>query len=270
MDHNKVDHMFKQLTEIAHEAGAVLLQYFRKDICVDCKDDGSPVTKADRAAESLIEARLYSLWPDIPPVGEETARTSEPVGSYEYFWLIDPLDGTREFINDSDEFTVNIALMKNGSPVLGVVYAPAKDLMYYGGAGYGSYRISGGGRIERLPVTGTESGRIAVTISRRHPTQGVESDFLAKLRQESPVEIISVGSSLKFCMVAEGSASLYFRAGTTMYWDTAAGQAVVEGAGFIVRRWDNHENLTYIEPELINPSFIAVNPMWLPLLEKVL
>lgn len=233
------------------------------------KEDGSPVTLADRAAEKIILQHLPDLIPNIPAIGEESATGSEPVGSYKRFWLIDPLDGTRGFIENGKEFTVNIALVEDGLPAMGVVYAPAKDVMYCGDAAYGAFCSTAGGRLERLPVM-DHPDKLVVVISKRHPTKGTEHTFLEKLRKRMPVEVLNMDSSLKICMVAEGSASVYFRAGRTMYWDTAAGHAVARAAGSVMRRWNSSEELSYCGPTLENPSFIVLHPRWEELLDTIL
>jgi 3'(2'), 5'-bisphosphate nucleotidase len=260
--------MIKKIESIARLAGDVIMGHFLKHGTVEHKIDGSPVTKADSEAESLIIKELTVNWPNIPTIGEESFNHVNNIGNIlkKPYWLIDPLDGTKEFIDDSPEFTVNIALIDGGIPKLGVVYAPAKDLLYAGGADVFAYCIENG--ISRdLHVSGT--GKPVVVMSRRHPSKGVEEQFLSKLRNFTSIDLQLVGSSLKFCMVAEGTASIYFRCGTTMYWDTAAGHAVVKAAGGIVRQWDYDSELEYNSETLKNPGFIIMSPNWATLINDL-
>ncbi|MDR2884895.1 MAG: 3'(2'),5'-bisphosphate nucleotidase CysQ [Deferribacteraceae bacterium] len=251
--------MLSNLVEIARGAGELIMTHFRHNASVECKSDGSPVTIADKEAEDYIVKELKRLWADIPVVGEETssAQSLKP-SELSRFWLVDPLDGTREFINNSDEFTVNIALIEDGLPTCGVIYAPAKDLFYIGQLEYGSYRKTHDGDWQKLPLH-ADSDRMTVVISRSHPTKGREEAFLATL---GDVGILKVGSSLKFCMVAENSASLYFRAGRTMFWDSAAGHIIAKAAGAGVFHWGTDTELTYSSDKLENPEFMVVRPKW--------
>ncbi len=265
MDMIPQNHTVMQLADIARAAGGVIMPYFRNNAAILKKDDGSPVTLADQEAEKLIISELSLRWPEIPAIGEESSYdTNNYTNSYSRFWLIDPLDGTREFINGRDEFTVNIALIENGLPVCGAVYAPAKDLMYIGDIALGSYKIEPGGVLKKLPLASPNSRPITVAISRSHPTQGQEEAFLNALREKTPVDVVRMGSSLKFCIIAEGEADLYFRAGTTMYWDSAAGHIVAKGAGVAVTEWGTKKELTYKDGKgLVNPSFMVVRPEWI-------
>ena len=246
------------MSEIARKAGDILMEYFSADNEVIRKEDGSPVTVADRSAEEYIISELAKLFPDIPAVGEESSTYGADVQSMSRYWMIDPLDGTRDFIQKSPQFTVNIALMEKGIPVTGVIYAPALGLMYVGDRELGSYRLFGGKGPAKLPELPGERP-FTVTISRLHPAGGQEEDYLKHLAEELPIDVLRMSSSLKFCLVAEGSADLYFRAGRTMHWDTAAGHIIAKGAGAKVIEWDTKDELTYFNCSLENPSFMVYN-----------
>lgn len=248
--------MIEKLSYIAKKAGEITLKHFRNNTEVFHKSDGSPVTIADREAEKYIIEELQKQW-STPAFGEESCGKTENLAFLNEYWLIDPLDGTREYVDGNDEYTVNIALIRRGRPVTGVIYAPAKDLLYYGSES-GAYKISAEGK-QKLPVE-TSHEFLNVAVSKRHPAGEQENNFLSELQSKYTVNIVKVGSSLKFCMVAEGSASIYFRAGRTMYWDSAAGQAIVEAAGGKVLNWDKLKPLTYAEnKKLENPSFFAIS-----------
>ena len=242
---------------IAKRAGQVILTYYAEggDIEVRSKDDDSPVTDADEAAETFILQALETLTPKIPVVSEEAmAAGARPDISGGLFWLVDPLDGTKEFLARNDEFTVNIALIQDGAPIAGVVHAPAMA-MTWAGAGAGSATVSQsdqppeGIEVRRPP----EDGLVAVA-SRRH---GAARDLDRFLADYDVAEQVEAGSSLKFCLVASGTADLYPRFGRTMEWDTAAGHAVLVAAGGSVTRADDGSPLGYGKPGFENPNFIA-------------
>jgi 3'(2'), 5'-bisphosphate nucleotidase len=257
------NHVLSNLVSIAKGAGDITLKYFRNNTSVENKSDGSPVTIADREAEDYISKELKRLWANIPVVGEETnSAQSLKVNELERFWLVDPLDGTREFINNSDEYTVNIALIEHGLPVAGVIYAPAKDLFYIGHSELGSFRKTCDSSWQKLPLH-NDSSNMTVIVSRSHPTKGREEGFLSTLSEKvGNINIIKMGSSLKFCMVAENTASLYFRAGRTMYWDSAAGHIIAKAAGALVNVWGTYTELTYEDNGLANPEFMILRPEW--------
>ncbi|MDR0454952.1 MAG: 3'(2'),5'-bisphosphate nucleotidase CysQ [Deferribacteraceae bacterium] len=264
------EHTVMKLADIAYAAGGLIMPYFRQNTEIQQKDDGSPVTLADREAEKFIISELSRGWPDIPAIGEENVyNTNNYTNSYNIFWLIDPLDGTREFVNGRDEFTVNIALIENSLPVTGVVYAPAKELMYIGDSLLGSYKIDSEGKLHKLPAINSADRPITVVISRSHPSLGQEESYLDELQKNMPVEIIKMGSSLKFCAIAEGAADFYFRAGTTMYWDSAAGHIVAKGADALVTEWGMKKELTYRDGKgLVNPAFMVLRSKWADILLK--
>jgi 3'(2'), 5'-bisphosphate nucleotidase len=242
---------------IAERAGKVILGYYGpgKSAGVRRKEDDTPVTEADEAAETLILGALNTLTPHIPVVSEEAAAAGEiPDVSEGLFWLVDPLDGTREFLSQNGEFTVNIALIQHGEPIAGVVHAPALG-MTWAGAGRGSATVSETDQ-PAVPIEARampEEGAVVVA-SRRHGDPTELDAFLADYRV---AEQVSAGSSLKFCLVASGKADLYPRFGRTMEWDTAAGHAVLLAAGGSVVEAESGEPLEYGKPGFENPFFIA-------------
>ena len=241
---------------IAERAGEIVLTFYGEgaDMGVREKADASPVTAADEACEAYILAALARLTPDIPVISEEAAESGElpALGAGERFWLVDPLDGTKEFISRNGEFTVNIALIEGGRPVAGVVHAPAKGKTWAAAFGRATY-AEGDTPPREIRARDIPAEGVTVVASRRHGS-GEELDrFLAGY---SVKELVSAGSSIKFCLVADSSADVYPRFGRTMEWDTAAGQAVLEAAGGRVDRADGGP-LTYGKPGFENPFFIA-------------
>jgi len=242
------------ISGIAERAGREILRHYRPGIEARLKNDRSPVTAADEAAESVILPALEELASGIPCVAEEACARSglPPIDLWGRFFLVDPLDGTREFLAGSGEFTVNICLIEDGRPILGVVHLPALGATYSGGPAGATLAVAG-----EAPRTVTArpkpSDGVIVLASRSH-NEGSELDrYLADM----PVsERIAAGSSLKFCRIAEGLADLYPRFGRTMEWDTAAGQAVLAAAGGSVVTLADHP-LTYGKPGFINPNFVA-------------
>ncbi len=242
---------------IAREAGAAILEvYNSSDFGVEHKDDNSPLTAADRAAHRIIANGLAALTPDIPVLSEEGKDVPYSERSaWQRFWLVDPLDGTKEFIKRNGEFTVNIALIQEGRPVFGVVYAPALDTLYVGDVGAGAWKQKDDGERRPLQVRSPAEGEgHAVVKSRSHPS-GELAEYLKTI---NVADSVPVGSSLKFCVVAEGRATLYPRFGPTMEWDTGAGHALVEAAGGKVVRTDApDEPLRYNKENLLNGFFIV-------------
>jgi 3'(2'), 5'-bisphosphate nucleotidase len=238
---------------IAERAGAVILEHYQGNTEVRAKADASPVTAADEAGEAVILAGLRELTPGIPIVAEEAVAAGQvPEVGDGPFWLVDPLDGTKEFISRNGEFTVNIGLVENHEPILGVVLAPAKGLAWWGSWGQGACRREGEAvttiRVRRRPA----QNAVAVA-SRSH--RDAETD--AWLKRERIEDTVSAGSSLKFCLVAEGRADVYPRFGPTMEWDTAAGHAVLRAAGGRVTTTTG-EPFLYTKPGFRNPGFIAL------------
>jgi 3'(2'), 5'-bisphosphate nucleotidase len=240
------------IVALAERAGALILEHYRDDVAVRAKADASPVTVADEAAEALILEGLAELTPQIPVVAEETVAAGHvPELGDGRFWLVDPLDGTKEFLSRNGEFTVNIALVEGQEPVLGVVFAPALGKVWWGARGAGALLRDAAGARPIAARSRPESGIVAVA-SRSHSDPQTEA-FLDRM---GVAERISAGSSLKFCLVAEGRADVYPRFGPTMEWDTAAGHAVLAAAGGQVTTRDGAP-FTYRKPGFRNPEFIA-------------
>src|SRR3954452_18228519 len=244
--------LLPRVLAIAEEAGAVILRHYREGTTVTTKADASPVTAADEAGEAIILARLRELTANLPNVAEEAvARGEVPDVGDGLFWLVDPLDGTKEFISGNGEFTVNVGLIDQRRPVLGVVLAPARGLAWWGASGQGASRREGD-LVRPIAVRQRpQVGSIAVA-SRSHRDAATD----AWLAEEKIVDTLSAGSSLKFCLIAEGKADVSPRFGPTMEWDTAAGDAVLRAAGGRVQTTDGAPFL-YRKPGFRNPGFIA-------------
>ena len=242
-----------ELEPIARAAGDAILTIYRQPFAVEYKQDESPLTAADQGAHEVIVQALARLAPDIPVLSEESdAETMQARLGWSRYWLVDPLDGTKEFVSRNGEFTVNIALIDHGRPVWGLVYAPVLDRLWYGGKGIGAWRVADGTHkaIQTRPHEAGQAWRVVG--SRNHLSQAT-LDYLAPLGE---VELVSMGSSLKFCIIAEGGAELYPRLAPTCEWDTAAAQAVLEGAGGSVTQLDGTA-LAYNKPDILNPWFVA-------------
>lgn len=244
--------------QIAEKAGAAILTAYNAsgDIEVALKEDESPVTVADKAGHDIIVAALRTLTPDIPVLSEEgelpTYGTRSAWGDY---WLVDPLDGTKEFINRNGEFTVNIALIRDGRAILGVVYVPVKDIMYSAAESCGAYKESSG-VITRLSVRQLPENNIAVVASRRHGAEALEAMLSRLASRFSNIDRVSMGSSLKICLVAEGVADWYPRLALTSEWDTAAAHAVLSEAGGVIVDAEHFLPLRYNQKDsLLNPYF---------------
>lgn len=253
--------LLTELTDISIDAGARIMTLYERPIKVTEKDDKSPVTEADQAAEDIILARLAKAFPDIPVVSEEAASAGHVPDFGDRFFLVDPLDGTREYIKRNGEFTVNIALVEQGVATAGVVYAPAKSLLYAGANDLGAHEIKVDAHkpadadaprtITTRPMP--DDGLVAIA-SRSHRDQKTE-EFLNHYNVR---DIVTAGSSLKFCVVARGDADIYPRHGRTMEWDTAAGHAVLTAAGGTITRLDGTPFLYGKSADgLANPFFIA-------------
>ena len=239
---------------LARAAGAAILQVYDRAFAVETKDDRSPLTAADRASHRVIAEGLHRLAPEVPLLSEEgRAIPYDERRGWDRLWIVDPLDGTKEFIKRNGEFTVNIALVEHGAPLFGVVYVPVQRVLYWGGRGLGAWRQQEATKPAAVRVRRpTRERGLTVVQSRSHPSPELDAYL-----QDFPVaESVSVGSSVKFCAVAEGRADLYPRLAPTMEWDTAAGQAVVEGAGGKVLDRDGRP-LVYNKPELLNPHFVV-------------
>ncbi len=252
-DEAELARLLPPVLALARQAGAAILSHYRPGIEVRSKSDASPVTAADEEAEEIILAGLRRLTPDLPIVSEEAfARGAISPQAPPVFWLVDPLDGTKEFLSRNGEFTVNIALIETGRPVLGVIATPALSLDF-AGAGAGSAREWRQGSERRIGVRPVPRDGATVVASRSHGDADALGRFLGGRRVAATRE---AGSSLKFCLVASGEADLYPRFGRTMEWDTAAGQAVLTAAGGRVRTLAGEE-LRYGKPGFENPHFIA-------------
>ncbi len=246
--------LLDDIRDLARRAGEVILDIYRTDFEVRRKSDSSPVTEADEAAERVILPALRALTPGVPVIAEEEAAAGRIESlSGDYFWLVDPLDGTKEFIAGNDEFTVNIALIHAAQPVLGVVYAPVLDALY-AGTGPGTAWLETADAARRSITARAVPGSGAVMISSR--SHG-DPDSLAELTKSLHVAGHRIaGSSLKFCLVAAGEADIYPRYGPTHEWDTAAGDAVLRAAGGSVRTLEGAD-LLYGKDGFLNPRFIA-------------
>ena len=239
------------IAKLARQAGAAILVHYRAQIEARAKDDGSPITLADETAERIIAEGLAGLDPGTPVLSEEGCVPEYDVRKHwRRFWLVDPLDGTKEFIQRNGEFTVNIGLIEDGEPILGVVYAPALDLLYRAAKGSGAWKEEASLPPERI-FSRAPAPDAALTIveSRSHPSRELES-YLQTLRVGRRV---AVGSSLKFCWVAEGKADIYPRLGPTMEWDVAAGDCIYRNAA---RTGQNRSPLAYNKPDLRNEHFV--------------
>lgn len=267
--------LLEAVRAIAREAGRAITQIeqaFRAGdagaLDVQTKSDASPLTAADLAAHRIIAAGLAALRPEWPVVSEEGAQLAfEERRHWRRFWLVDPLDGTREFLSGNGEYTVNIALIEDGAPRLGVVLAPATGLEYSGLAGGGAWRARGGAAQEAIRVAGRLPGGAALRLVGSRSHRGDSLDAL--LARIGPHEFVAMGSSLKFCVLAEGGADVYPRLGPTSEWDTAAGHAVLVGAGGRVMRLDGTPLRYNAHDGWLNPDFIACGdaeadwPRWL-------
>ncbi|CAA9298372.1 MAG: 3'(2'),5'-bisphosphate nucleotidase [uncultured Cytophagales bacterium] len=243
------------IKDLAVEAGQKIMEVYQLpdfSAVTETKHDQSPLTVADKAAHEVIVRGLTKHFPDIP-VWSEEGRTLpyEERRHWERFWLVDPLDGTKEFLKRNGEFTVNIALIEGTRPVSGVIYVPVTGVLYFGERNAGAFTQLPGGEPRPIRVSGDTPERIAVG-SRSHASP----EEAAILREYRVTDHIAIGSSLKFCLIAEGKANFYYRSGPTMEWDTAAGQAIVEAAGGCVTG-SNGDYLTYNKPSPLNSSFIC-------------
>lgn len=240
---------------IAQKAGNVIMEIYVKDFDIEYKEDTSPLTEADKKANDVIIEGLNALNIIFPILSEEGRDIPfDERKDWEYFWMVDPLDGTKEFIKKNDEFTVNIALIYQNTPILGVVYAPALNEMYWAKQGEGAYKNG-----DCLPLQTNQHPRklLRVVASKSHLSVETQAyiDGLAKTTEV--VECVSKGSSLKLCMVADGSADIYPRLAPTMEWDTAAADAIVREAGKVTYGYSQHTLLVYNKEDLLNPWFVV-------------
>jgi len=248
--------VIESVIEISKQAGLVIMDIYKTDFNIKFKNDKSPVTEADTRANDIITAGLLKMVPDIPILSEEGGNVSfEERTKWDSFWMVDPLDGTKEFIKKNDEFTVNIALIQNRKPTFGVVYAPALNILYWGEVGDGAYKKSGESIKVKINVLDELNNPVLVAGSRSHPSERMNA-FIGQFKES---EIRPMGSSLKVCLVADGSVHFYPRLGPTMEWDTAAAHAVLRAADGEIIKYGTHEPLEYNKRNLLNPEFIAGN-----------
>ena len=247
--------LIEPIVALAADAGDAILEVYATDFDVQSKSDESPLTQADLASNNLIIAGLEKLTPEIPIISEEIGLPSfDERSKWQRYWLIDPLDGTKEFVNRNGEFTVNIALIDNKRAVLGVVHVPVQNKTYVGCEGHGAELRDGDKQPQPIHVAASSGSPVRVVGSRSH--RGASLD--AYLTQLGDHDMVPMGSSLKFCVVAEGNADIYPRLGLTSEWDTAAAQAVVEQAGGKVLRWDGNPLLYNDKSDILNPFFIVI------------
>lgn len=252
MNNTPLESLLKALIPIVRSAGDSIMEIYAGEIAVRNKDDSSPVTEADERAEAVILPALQALDTSIPIVSEEQASAGHIPETGQRFWLVDPLDGTKEFINRNGEFTVNVALIEDGVPVLGVVLAPALDRLFAGARGLGAFVESAGERRSISCRSVPEAG-LTVVASRSHGDASALQAFLAGRKVASQA---SAGSSLKLCLVAAGEADVYPRLGRTMEWDIAAGDAVLRAAGGRLVTLDE-QSMPYGKTDFANPHFAA-------------
>ena len=248
--------LVEKIILLAKKAGTAIMDVYNTDFDVQFKDDQSPVTKADKNANVIIENGLKEIDDSIPILSEEGKNVKyDDRKGWNNFWLVDPLDGTKDFIKKNDEFTVNIALIKDQSPVFGVVYAPATKLLYWGGETCGTWKKESNSLAQEINVNSEFHGTIMIASSRSHPSHKMK-DFL---HQFEKYELKPMGSSLKICLVSDGTVHIYPRLGPTMEWDTAASHAILKYAGGEMIQAGKNEALIYNKRDLLNPEFIAGN-----------
>jgi 3'(2'), 5'-bisphosphate nucleotidase len=275
MDIIQYDKLILTTILAAKRAGEAILDVYDSDFAVEQKDDKSPLTLADKRSHEIIQNVLEqtvtvnnSTVPILSEEGKETHYDERK--KWEYFWLVDPLDGTKEFVKRNGEFTVNIALIHKHKPVLGIIYIPVQDIFYFSAINFGTYKLENSeiltddlsiedliNKSQRLPLNSNNNTTLTVVGSRSHTSEEF-SEFVRRLNEKyANVEFISSGSSLKLCLVAEGKADVYPRFGPTMEWDTAAGQAIAEQAKCTVMNTQTNEPLNYNKSNLLNPFFIV-------------
>jgi len=253
MINKNLDEMLNIIT-IAKQAGDQIMQIYQKDFSVEYKEDQSPLTEADLASHHLICDELSKLYPKIPTLSEESANSFTLASENASFWCVDPLDGTKEFIKKIDEFTVNIALIQNHQPILGVIGVPAKNVVYAAVNGKGAFKQEGDDELQKINVKSQDNNNLTFAVSRSHLV-----DQTKNLVNQHRAKMVQAGSALKLTYVAEGVVDAYPRFGPTMLWDVAAGQCIIEEAGGQVLSLDDQSPMKYNINKLINTSFIAFN-----------
>ncbi|MBW0007572.1 MAG: 3'(2'),5'-bisphosphate nucleotidase CysQ [Sphingomonas sp.] len=249
--------LLEEIAEAAREAGEAILTVVRRGFDVEAKQDSSPVTEADRAAELVILAALARAAPGVPVIAEEEVAAGRIPAHGDVFFLVDPLDGTKEFVRGGDDYTVNIGLIEGGTPKLGAVFAPATGRLHGGLVGEGAWLEDGNAR---QPISSRARGEHLTAVASKSHLNQATIDYLREAAGEC--DYVAIGSSLKFCIVAEGKADIYPRASPTSEWDTAAGQAVLLAAGGLVDGPDG-EALRYGKPTFLNRGFVATSG-WKP------
>jgi len=254
---NKID--IQKINFIAKKAGDEIMKIYQQDFEVNYKKDNSPLTKADIKSNEIITGSLKDLYPKIPILSEENKEVPYNIRrNWEYFWLIDPLDGTKEFVKKNGEFTANIALIHKDTPVLGVIYAPVLKILYYAQKDKGAFKQEKNRKPQRLSICReANNDTLKIIVSKSHYNQETK-EFVDNLKnQYEKIEFINIGSSLKFCLIAEGKADIYPRLAPTMEWDIAAGQAIVEQAGGEVLSFKIKKPLRYNKKNLCNFYFYS-------------
>ena len=257
--------LLKTAINASIEGGHAIMEVYASDFSVEHKEDKSPLTLADKNCNEVIESFLTKT--NIPILSEEGEKiTYADRKDWKYSWLVDPLDGTKEFVKRNGEFTVNIALIHNGNPIMGVIYVPVKEELYFAMKGLGSYKVNKNSVIvyletlisssDKLPVNYKRKNYVIVG-SRSHMSAETEVFFEQKKKEHENIEVMAVGSSLKLCMVAEGKADAYPRYAPTMEWDTGAGHAIAKYAGFSVKQYNSSEDVVYNKENLLNPWFLV-------------
>jgi len=250
------EQLISATVEIAKEAGIAITEIYNSDFDYQLKKDLSPITAADNLSHNIITERLKILTPKIPILSEENCNIPYKIRSqWTQYWLVDPLDGTKEFISQNGEFTVNIALIENNNPILGVIHLPVTNETYWGSQVNGSFYSNKNNDVERIRVSENHQNPMRLVASRSHP-----SDMLnALLEKIVDYEIIEVGSSIKFCLIASGQADCYPRFGPTSEWDTAAGEAIVRFAGGHVIATNGNSMNYNLKEDYLNPNFLVSN-----------
>ena len=250
------DELIYKVIKISKKAGTAIMDVYVSDFDIQIKDDRSPLTEADKRADAIINEGLKKVAPDVPVLSEEGRDIPFDERSiWESYWLVDPLDGTKDFIKKNGEFTVNIALVEDNAPVFGVVYAPAIDLLFWGSLENGAWKKEAHNPAQAMRVADKIDETVQIASSRSHPSDKMDA-FLAQFNN---FELHPIGSSLKICLVSDGSVHLYPRLGPTMEWDTAAAHAIIKSAGGEMIQLGTSFPLRYNKKELLNPNFIAGN-----------
>lgn len=272
MDKNNTHDLLPEIIHLVIAAGEAVMTVYNTPFDVEYKDDNSPLTLADKLSNEIIATALRK-YSNAPVLSEEMAEIPyEKRKGWTTFWLVDPLDGTKEFVKKNGEFTVNIALVENGMPVMGFIYLPVFKSLYFAVKNKGAYRINDVQKItglktdaemleasEKLPVRNNEPESYTIVASRSHNSPDTEAFIAEKKKEHGTVATVSAGSSIKFCLVAEGRAHAYPRFAPTMEWDTAAGQVIAEEAGKKVLLTDFKTPLSYNKESLLNPYFIVIS-----------